>query len=94
MQDDGEEEPITLHFWPTPNGLRFRSCSKSLPCPNRVKFVDIGKREQFAPEFLWRSRRTIKFLRSSILKGQTVKPLALFESGAILQYLGRKFGAF
>jgi GST-like protein len=66
---------------------------EELGAPYRVEFVDIGKGEQFAPSFLAISpnNRIPAILDPDGPDGQ---PLAIFESGAILQYLGRKFGAF
>jgi Glutathione S-transferase, N-terminal domain len=52
MQDDGEEEPITLYFWPTPNGLKISIMLEELTVPYRVEFIDLSKGAQFAPEFL------------------------------------------
>jgi GST-like protein len=93
MQDDGEEEPITLYFWPTPNGLKISIMLEELAAPYRVEFIDIGKGEQFAPEYLAISPNN-KMPAIVDPEGPDGQPLALFESGAILQYLGRKFGAF
>jgi GST-like protein len=66
---------------------------EELGAPYRVEFIDIGKGEQFAPSFLAISpnNRIPAILDPDGPDGQ---PLAIFESGAILQYLGRKFGAF
>ena len=52
MQDDGEEEPITLYFWPTPNGLKISIMLEELAVPYRFEFIDLSKGAQFAPEFL------------------------------------------
>jgi GST-like protein len=93
MQDDGDEEPIALHFWPTPNGLKISIMLEELGVPYEVTFVDIGTGEQLAPEFLAISPNN-KIPAIVDPDGPDGQPLALFESGAILQYLGRKFGAF
>ena len=94
MLDDGDEEqPIALHFWPTPNGLKISIMLEELGVPYEVTFVDIGKGEQLAPEFLAISPNN-KIPAIVDPDGPDGQPLALFESGAILQYLGRKFGAF
>ena len=93
MQDDGDEEPIALHFWPTPNGLKISIMLEELGVPYGVTFVDLGKGEQLAPEFLAISPNN-KIPAIVDPDGPDGQPLALFESGAILQYLGRKFGAF
>jgi GST-like protein len=93
MQDDEQEETITLYFWSTPNGYKIAIMLEELGAPYRVEFVDLGKGEQFAPSFLAVSpnNRIPAILDPDGPDGQ---PLAIFESGAILQYLGRKFGAF
>jgi GST-like protein len=93
MLDDEQEEAITLYFWSTPNGYKIAIMLEELGAPYRVEFVDIGKGEQFAPSFLAISpnNRIPAILDPDGPDGQ---PLAIFESGAILQYLGRKFGAF
>lgn len=93
MQDDGDDEPIALHFWPTPNGLKISIMLEELGVPYAVKFIDISKGEQFAPEFLAISPNN-KIPAIVDPDGPDGQPLALFETGAILQYLGRKFGAF
>lgn len=93
MLDDGEEEPITLYFWPTPNGLKISILLEELGVPYDVRFVDIGKGEQFAPEFLAVSpNHRIPAIVDP--EGPDGNPLAIFESGAILHYLARKYDAF
>jgi GST-like protein len=93
MLDDGEEDPIVLYFWSTPNGYKVSIMLEELGVPYRVKFIDINKGEQFAPEFLLSSpnNRIPAIIDPDGPDGQ---PISIFESGAILQYLGRKFGAF
>jgi GST-like protein len=91
--DEGLEEPITLYFWSTPNGYKISIMLEELGVPYRVEFIDINKDEQFAPSFLEVSpNNRIPAIRDP--EGPDGQPLAIFESGAILQYLGRKFGAF
>jgi GST-like protein len=93
MDDDVNEEPITLYFWNTPNGFKISIMLEELGVPYRIQFVDINKGEQFAPEFLAVSPNN-RIPAIVDPDGPDGKPLAVFESGAILQYLGRKFGAF
>lgn len=92
MQDDGQEETITLYFWSTPNGYKIPIMLEEIGASYRVEFIDIGNGEQFAPSFLAVSpnNRIPAILDPDGPDGQ---PLSIFESGAILQYLGRKFGA-
>jgi GST-like protein len=93
MQDDGQEETITLYFWPAPNGYKISIMLEELGAPYRVEFVDIGKGDQSSPAFLAISpdNRIPAIVDPDGPDGQS---LSIFESGAILQYLGRKFGAF
>ena len=93
MQDDGQEEEIVFYFWSTPNGYKIAIMLEELGAPYRVQFIDLSKGEQFAPSFLLVSpnNRIPAILDPDGPDGQ---PISIFESGAILQYLGRKFGAF
>jgi GST-like protein len=93
MLDDGDDEPIRLYFWPTPNGLKISIMLEELGVPYDVTFVDIGKRQQFDPEFLAVSPNN-KIPAIVDPDGPDGKAITIFESGAILQYLARKFGAF
>lgn len=93
MQDDGQEDEIIFYFWSTPNGYKVAIMLEELEAPYRVQFVDLGKGEQLAPSFLLVSpnSRIPAILDPDGPDGQ---PISIFESGAVLQYLGRKFGAF
>jgi len=88
-----QTRPIDLYFWPTPNGWKISIMLEELGVPYEVKFVNIGKGEQFAPEFLKISPNN---RMPAIIdpEGPGGQPISVFESGAILQYLGRKFGMF
>jgi GST-like protein len=92
MQDDEQDETITLYFWSTPNGYKISIMLEELGAPYSVEFVDINNGEQFAPEFLAVSPNN-RIPAIVDPDGPDGQPLSLFESGAILQYLGRKFGA-
>jgi GST-like protein len=85
--------PITLYYWPTPNGHKIGIMLEELGVPYRVRPVDIGKGQQFEPAFLKLSpnNRIPAILDPD---GPGGRPIAVFESGAILQYLGRKYGRF
>ncbi|TCL76230.1 glutathione S-transferase N-terminal domain-containing protein [Rhizobium sp. BK251] len=85
--------PIELYYWPTPNGWKITIMLEELGIPYDVKYVDIGKGEQFAPEFL---KIAPNNRMPAIIDpdGPGGEPISVFESGAILQYLGRKFGRF
>ncbi len=93
MPEHADDEPIKLYFWPTPNGLKISIMLEELGVPYVVKFIDLGKREQFDPEFLSVSPNN-KIPAIVDPDGPDGKSIAIFESGAILRYLARKFGAF
>ncbi len=84
---------IDLYFWPTPNGFKITMMLEECGLPYDVKFVNIGKGDQFEPDFLKFSpnNRMPAIIDSD---GPDSKPISVFESGAILQYLGRKTGKF
>ena len=85
--------PIELYYWPTPNGWKISIMLEELGVPYEVHTVNIGKGEQFAPEFLKISPNN---RMPAIIDpdGPGGKPISIFESGAILQYLGGKYGKF
>ena len=88
-----QTKPIELYYWPTPNGWKITIMLEELGAPYEVKYVDIGKGEQFEPSFLEIAPNN---RMPAIIdpEGPDGKPISIFESGAILQYLGRKFGKF
>jgi GST-like protein len=92
MQDDAQEDAIIFYFWSTPNGYKIAIMLEEIEAPYRVQFVDLSKGDQFAPSFLAISpnNRIPAILDPDGPDGQ---PISIFESGAVLQYLGRKFGA-
>ena len=86
-------KPLELWYWPTPNGWKVSIALEEMGLPYEVKPVNIGAGEQFTPEFLAISPNN----RMPALvdpEGPDGKPLSIFESGAILQYLGNKSGQF
>ncbi len=86
-------KPIDFHFWPTPNGHKIRIMLEECGLPYNLKPVDITKGDQFKPEFLAISPNN-KMPALVDPDGPGGKPISVFESGAILQYLGRKTGKF
>jgi len=88
-----QAEPIALYFWPTPNGWKITIMLEECELPYRLIPVDISKGEQFAPEFLKISPNN-RMPAIVDPHGPDGVPVSVFESGAILQYLGRKTGKF
>ena len=85
--------PIELYYWPTPNGFKISIMLEECGLPYTVLPVNIGKGDQFRPEFLSISPNN-KMPAIVDHEGPGGKPISVFESGAILQYLGRKTGKF
>lgn len=85
--------PIDLYYWPTPNGWKISIALEEMGLPYNVIPVNISKGDQFKPEFLAFSPNN---RMPAIIDpdGPDGKPISVFESGAILQYLGRKTGQF
>jgi GSH-dependent disulfide-bond oxidoreductase len=85
--------PIDLYYWPTPNGWKISIMLEECGLPYVVHPVDISRGEQFGESFLKISpnNRIPAIVDPS---GPDRRPIAVFESGAILQYLGRKTGKF
>lgn len=86
-------DPIELYYWPTPNGWKISIMLEECGLPYVMRFVDIAKGEQFRPEFLAISPNN-RMPAIVDPQGPGGRPVSIFESGAILQYLGRKTGLF
>ena len=86
-------KPIDVYFWPTPNGHKITIALEEMGLPYEIKPVNIGKGEQFTPEFLAISPNN-RMPAIVDHEGPGGEPISVFESGAILQYLGRKSGQF
>ncbi len=84
---------IELHYWPTPNGWKITIALEEMGLPYEVRFVDIGKGDQFAADFL-KIAPNNRMPAIVDPEGPDGAPIAIFESGAILQYLARKTGRF
>ena len=84
---------IELHTYNTPNGRKISVALEEMGLPYKVKVVDITKDQQFAPAFLAISPNN-KIPAIIDPDGPGGGPLSLFESGAILLYLGEKTGQF
>ena len=84
---------IELHTWNTPNGRKISVALEEMGLPYKVIPVNISKGEQMAPEFLKLSPNN-KIPAILDPDGPDGKPVSIFESGAILLYLGEKTGKF
>jgi len=85
---------IDVHYWPTPNGWKVTIMLEECGLDYNIVPVDIGGGDQFKPEFLRLSpnNRMPAIVDHDPLGGGG--PLAIFESGAILEYLAEKSGQF
>jgi len=80
-------QPIELHYWPTPNGWKITIMLEELGVPYTVIPVNIGKGDQFKPEFLKIGPNNRMPVIVDHAPSDGGKPIDIFESGAILQYL-------
>ena len=85
---------IDLHYWPTPNGHKITIFLEETGTPYRILPVNIGKGEQFQPDFLKiaPNNRMPAIVDTEPAVGK--EPVSVFESGAILVYLAEKTGKF
>lgn len=85
---------IDLYYWTTPNGHKVSLFLEEAGLPYKVHPINIGKNEQFAPDFLKiaPNNRIPAIVDQAPADGG--EPLSLFESGAILLYLAEKTGQF
>ena len=84
---------ITLHTWNTPNGRKISVALEEMEVPYTVKTVNILKGEQHNPDFL-RISPNNRIPAIVDPDGPDGQPISVFESGAILLYLGEKTGKF
>ena len=84
---------IKLYAWATPNGRKISVALEEMALPYEVAPVNIGKGEQFEPDFL-RISPNNKIPAIVDPDGPGGEPISVFESGAILLYLGEKTGRF
>ncbi len=87
------QRPIELYFWPTYNGIKISIMLEECRLPYEIKPVNINKGDQFAPQFLAIAPNN-RMPAIVDPDGPGGEPISIFESGAILQYLGRKTGKF
>src|ERR1700760_4690831 len=84
---------IELHTWNTPNGRKISVALEEMGLPYTVKTINISKGEQFPPAFVKISPNS-KIPAIVDPEGPGGQPISIFESGAILKYLGLKFSQF
>ena len=83
-----------LYFWPTPNGKKVTIVFEELGVPYRIVPVNIGKGDQFKPDFLTLNpNHRMPALIDTAPKGGG-EPVGVFESGAIMMYVAEKEGRF
>ena len=83
---------IDVYYWPTGNGKKITIMLEECALPYRVIPVNIGKGDQFRPDFLRISpNNKMPAIIDHEVEGG---PLSIFESGAILEYLADKTGRF
>ncbi|MDC9721022.1 MAG: glutathione S-transferase N-terminal domain-containing protein [Gammaproteobacteria bacterium] len=85
---------IDLYYWPTPNGKKISIMLEELGVDYQVKWVDIGKGDQFKPEFLAIAPNNRMPAIVDHKPADRGAPISLFESGAILLYLAQKYSQF
>jgi len=85
--------PIDLYYWPTPNGWKISIALEEMGLPYQTHLINIGKGDQFAPDFL-KIAPNNRMPAITDPNGPDGKPVSIFESGAILQYLARKTNSF
>jgi GST-like protein len=86
-----QTKPILAYSLPTPNGQKLHIMLEELGVPYTYHRIDIGKGDQFTPEFLAISPNN-KIPAIVDPEGPGGTPISVFESGAILKYLALKFG--
>jgi GST-like protein len=87
------QQQIDLYYWPTPNGQKVAIMLEECGLPYHVIAVNIARGDQFKPTFLKISPNN-RIPAIVDPEGPGGRPISVFESGAILQYLGRKTRKF
>ncbi len=82
---------IDLYYAPTPNGWKITIMLEECSMPYKVIPVNLGKGDQFKPDFLKISPNN---RMPVIVDNSSSDPISVFESGAILMYLAEKSGCF
>ncbi len=85
---------IDLHYWPTPNGHKVTIFLEEAGLAYKILPVNIGAGEQFKPDFLKIAPNNRMPAIVDHAPADGGEPISIFESGAILSYLGEKTGQF
>lgn len=85
---------IDLYYWPTPNGHKITLFLEESGLDYRIVPVNIGKGDQFQPQFLAFSPNNKMPAIVDHAPADGGAPVTVFESGAILVYLANKAGRF
>lgn len=85
------EPEIDFYYWPTPNGWKVAILLEELGLPYRMIPVNIGRGDQFVPEFLAISPNN---RMPAILDRREDPPVPVFESGAVMLWLAEGAGRF
>lgn len=85
---------IDFYYWPTPNGWKISILLEELGLPYAVHPVDIGKGDQFEPDFLKISPNNRMPAIVDHEPADGGEPISIFESAAIMTYLAEKTGRF
>ncbi|MHA3050959.1 glutathione S-transferase N-terminal domain-containing protein [Acinetobacter sp. ANC 4640] len=84
---------IDVYYWGTPNGHKITIALEEMGLEYQIFPINISENDQFQPDFLKISPNN-KIPAIVDQNGPRGEPISVFESGAILQYLGRKTGLF
>ena len=84
---------IDLYYWGTPNGHKISIALEEMGLKYQIFPINILENDQFQSDFLAISPNN-KIPAMVDQEGPYGQPISIFESGAILQYLGRKTGMF
>ncbi len=91
--EDGGQKPIEFYFFPSPNGHKVALMLEEVGLPYEVRSINIGEGEQFDPEYL-KLNPNNKVPTIVDPDGPGGSRFPVFESGAILLYLGEKVNRF
>ena len=92
VHHEGASRCTDLHYWPTPNGKKVSILLEELGVPYNVIPCNIGRGDQFTPEFLkMNPNHRMPVLVDREPKGGG-EPISVFESGAIMMYIAEKEG--